>query len=190
MAFAPPDLLASVIAAHTARLTAAYGLTIQNRGTRVRVAPPAASRSCSRNLSLGSMMNDWQSNCLRGIPQSTSATQRRIVLGATNTPKFLCDFSHIPLAEYEPKVPPHTQDDHFTAKATATEQWIAKAWLTHFPYCPFRSNSYCNRAEWTLRGAHLLLQTRTKVLNNELDDAFRNRYPLFRAAESDKKVGS
>ena len=24
--------------------------------------------------------------------------------------------------------------------------------------------------EWTLRGAHLLLQTRTKVLNNELED--------------------
>ncbi len=35
--------------------------------------------------------------------------------------------------------------------------------------------------EWTLRGAHLLLQTRTKVLNNELDDAFRNWYPQFRA---------
>lgn len=35
--------------------------------------------------------------------------------------------------------------------------------------------------EWTLRGAHLLLQTRTKVLNNELDDTFRNWYPQFRA---------
>ncbi len=35
--------------------------------------------------------------------------------------------------------------------------------------------------EWTLRGAHLLLQTRTKVLNNELDHAFRNWYPHFRA---------
>jgi hypothetical protein len=34
---------------------------------------------------------------------------------------------------------------------------------------------------WTLRGAHLLLQTRTKVLNNELDDVFRNWYPQFRA---------
>jgi hypothetical protein len=33
---------------------------------------------------------------------------------------------------------------------------------------------------WTLRGAHLLLQTRTKVLNNELEDAFRRWYPLFR----------
>ncbi len=36
--------------------------------------------------------------------------------------------------------------------------------------------------EWTLRGAHLLLQTRTKVLNNELDDVFKHWYPQFRAA--------
>ena len=34
---------------------------------------------------------------------------------------------------------------------------------------------------WTLRGAHLLLQTRTKVLNDELEDVFRRRYPRFRA---------
>src|SRR5438067_2527667 len=33
---------------------------------------------------------------------------------------------------------------------------------------------------WTLRGAHLVLQTRTKVLNNELEEAFRRSYPLFR----------
>ena len=33
---------------------------------------------------------------------------------------------------------------------------------------------------WTLRGAHLLLQTRTKVLNNELEEVFRRWYPLFR----------
>src|SRR5215471_18783170 len=32
---------------------------------------------------------------------------------------------------------------------------------------------------WTLRGAHLLLQTRTKVLNNELEEIFRRWYPLF-----------
>src|ERR1700733_4039293 len=38
MPFAPPVFLPSVIAAHTSRLTGAYGLTIQNRGTRVRVA--------------------------------------------------------------------------------------------------------------------------------------------------------
>jgi hypothetical protein len=34
---------------------------------------------------------------------------------------------------------------------------------------------------WTLRGAHLLLQTRTKVLNNELEGIFRRWYPRFRA---------
>jgi hypothetical protein len=34
---------------------------------------------------------------------------------------------------------------------------------------------------WTLRGAHLLLQTRTKVLNNELENVFRRWYPQFRA---------
>jgi len=34
---------------------------------------------------------------------------------------------------------------------------------------------------WTLRGAHLLLQTRTKALNNELEDVFRRWYPQFRA---------
>jgi hypothetical protein len=34
---------------------------------------------------------------------------------------------------------------------------------------------------WTRKGAHLLLQTRTRVLNEELDDIFRGRYPNFRA---------
>jgi hypothetical protein len=34
--------------------------------------------------------------------------------------------------------------------------------------------------QWTLRGAHLLLQTRTKVLNNELEEVFRQWYPKFR----------
>jgi hypothetical protein len=33
---------------------------------------------------------------------------------------------------------------------------------------------------WTLRGAHLLLQTRTKVLNDELEEVFRRWYPMFR----------
>jgi hypothetical protein len=33
--------------------------------------------------------------------------------------------------------------------------------------------------QWTLRGAHLLLQTRTKVLNEDLDDVFRGWYPKF-----------
>jgi len=34
--------------------------------------------------------------------------------------------------------------------------------------------------QWTLRGAYLLLQTRTKVLNRELDELFRCWYPRFR----------
>jgi len=35
--------------------------------------------------------------------------------------------------------------------------------------------------QWTLKGAHLLLQTRTKVLNNELEDVFRRWFPRFRS---------
>ena len=34
--------------------------------------------------------------------------------------------------------------------------------------------------QWTLRGAHLLLQTRTRVLNEDLDDLLRRWYPKFR----------
>jgi len=34
--------------------------------------------------------------------------------------------------------------------------------------------------QWTPGGAHLLLQTRTKVLNGELDEVFRRWYPRFR----------
>ena len=34
--------------------------------------------------------------------------------------------------------------------------------------------------QWTLRGAHLLLQTKTMVLNEDLDDLFRRWYPKFR----------
>ena len=34
--------------------------------------------------------------------------------------------------------------------------------------------------QWTPKGAHLLLQTRTKVLNNELEDVFRRWFPRFR----------
>ncbi len=35
--------------------------------------------------------------------------------------------------------------------------------------------------QWTPRGAHLLLQTRTKVLNGDLEAVFREWYPQFRA---------
>jgi hypothetical protein len=35
--------------------------------------------------------------------------------------------------------------------------------------------------QWTLRGVHLLLQTRTRVLNDELEETLRRWYPKFRA---------
>ena len=34
--------------------------------------------------------------------------------------------------------------------------------------------------QWSQRGAHLLLQTRTRVLNDELEETFRGWYPQFR----------
>jgi hypothetical protein len=38
--------------------------------------------------------------------------------------------------------------------------------------------------QWSPRGAHLLLQTRTRVLNEELEDTFRGWYPGFRPRAS------
>ena len=38
---------------------------------------------------------------------------------------------------------------------------------------------------WTPRGAHLLLQTRTRVLNGDLDQLIRRRHPAFRSATTD-----
>ncbi len=35
--------------------------------------------------------------------------------------------------------------------------------------------------QWTQKGAHLLLQTRTKVLDGDLEDIFRGWYPQFRS---------
>jgi len=44
----------------------------------------------------------------------------------------------------------------------------------------------------TLRGPHLLLQTRTKVHNEDLDDVFRRWYPKFwlepQTQEPERKV--
>jgi hypothetical protein len=39
--------------------------------------------------------------------------------------------------------------------------------------------------QWAPEGAHLLLQVRTKVLNGELDDLFREWYPAFRPAPAE-----
>ncbi|SMB80335.1 conserved hypothetical protein [Hymenobacter roseosalivarius DSM 11622] len=34
--------------------------------------------------------------------------------------------------------------------------------------------------QWTKKGAHLLVQARTKVLNEEWEECFRRQYPGFR----------
>ena len=38
--------------------------------------------------------------------------------------------------------------------------------------------------QWSLKGAHLLVQMGTTVLNNELEDLFRRWYPNFRTTAS------
>jgi hypothetical protein len=43
--------------------------------------------------------------------------------------------------------------------------------------------------QWTLRGAHLLLQTRAKMLNEDLDDLFRRWYPRFRPQPKTQQPG-
>jgi len=52
-------------------------------------------------------------------------------------------------------------------------------------YKPVVSRRFVKKQQmqWTLKGAHLLLQARTKVLNNELEDVFRRWYPQFRTEE-------
>src|SRR6516165_402309 len=41
---------------------------------------------------------------------------------------------------------------------------------------------------WTLRGTPLLLQTRTKVLNNELEEVFRRWYPRFEPKQRNPRL--
>lgn len=47
---------------------------------------------------------------------------------------------------------------------------------------------FCKKQQmqWTPKGAHLLLQIRTAVLNDELEDAFRTLYPGFREDPAEK----
>ena len=40
--------------------------------------------------------------------------------------------------------------------------------------------------QWSPKDAHLLLQMRTRVLNGELEQTFRDWYPGFRAANDEK----
>ena len=42
--------------------------------------------------------------------------------------------------------------------------------------------------QWTKRGAHLLLQMRAQVLNEELDQTFRAWYPGFRRNNAEPKA--
>ncbi len=42
--------------------------------------------------------------------------------------------------------------------------------------------------QWTLEGAHLLLQTRTRVLDDDLEEAFRGWYPKFRPESTSQPV--
>jgi len=41
--------------------------------------------------------------------------------------------------------------------------------------------------QWTQQGAHLLLQARIKVLNDELDQTFQRWYPNFWKADANLK---
>ena len=41
---------------------------------------------------------------------------------------------------------------------------------------------------WSQRGAHLLLQIRTRVLDEEWENTFRRWYPAFRPQEQAKKA--
>jgi len=43
---------------------------------------------------------------------------------------------------------------------------------------------------WTKEGAHLLLQVRTKTLNNELKETFQKWYPNFQRADEREKVAA
>ncbi len=41
--------------------------------------------------------------------------------------------------------------------------------------------------QWTPEGAHLLLQVRTAVINEDWEDIFRTWYPQFRLVASDEE---
>jgi hypothetical protein len=47
------------------------------------------------------------------------------------------------------------------------------------------SHRMVKQMRWSQRGAHLLLQVRTRVLNNELREAFCCWYPKMKAASSE-----
>src|SRR4051794_17277606 len=67
---------------------------------------------------------------------------------------------------------------HLVFRAEFAGRCQTRGLKTRRPRRPFSSNSgggsFVKKQQmaWTLRGAHLLLQTRTKVLNNELENVF------------------
>ena len=40
---------------------------------------------------------------------------------------------------------------------------------------------------WTQASAHLVLQARTRVLNGELEDTFRRRWPEFQQSKAERE---
>ena len=48
----------------------------------------------------------------------------------------------------------------------------------------FSHPALCAAMQWTPRGAHLLLQVRTQVLNEDWDNTFRRWYPHFRPTKA------
>jgi len=44
----------------------------------------------------------------------------------------------------------------------------------------YRKDTKKQQMQWSRRGAHLLLQVRTEVLNEDLEESFRAWYPGFR----------
>jgi hypothetical protein len=59
---------------------------------------------------------------------------------------------------------------------SAVNQVISKRMVKH------------QQMQWTQRGAHLLLQIRTRVLNEEWEDTFRRWYPGFRLQTQEQPV--
>jgi len=43
---------------------------------------------------------------------------------------------------------------------------------------------------WSQKGAHLLLQVRTRVLNDELRDVFRQWYPSFAQNDEEQRLAA
>lgn len=52
------------------------------------------------------------------------------------------------------------------------------------------SRRFCKKQQrqWTKKGAHAMLQTRAKVLNEELEECFRQWYPNFRPKQNQQKA--